>query len=94
MPTFYLNLRTTDDLIEDPEGYRCEHAEAAREQALVSLRDLVAEHLLSGQPPFDIEAIQVVAEDGSQVLEVTPCDVLRPIIDPCTIKCGSLSRGL
>jgi hypothetical protein len=49
MPHFYLHLRDGDDLIEDPDGSDLPDVEAAKEEARVSARHILADRVRAGK---------------------------------------------
>jgi len=51
MPRFYFNLRSSKEFAEDPDGQECESLTAAREEAILSAREIMASRVKSGKNP-------------------------------------------
>jgi hypothetical protein len=51
MPRFYFNLRNSKEFLEDPEGQECESLTAARQEAILSAREIIAARVKSGKNP-------------------------------------------
>jgi hypothetical protein len=49
MPRFYFNLRNSKEFLEDPEGQECESLTAARQEAILSAREIMAARVKSGK---------------------------------------------
>jgi hypothetical protein len=47
MPRFFINVRSGNMLVEDPEGYNLPNLEAARDEALAAAREIMADGLKS-----------------------------------------------
>ena len=75
MPRFYFHLHHAVEAI-DEEGMELADLEAAREEAIRSGRDLVAEGVRNGQVNLS-HWIEVHDESGTQVLVVRFGDVVR-----------------
>jgi hypothetical protein len=76
MPMFFFHIRDSSDLIEDPEGTDLPNLEAARADALVSARMMLADLLRAGKA-VDGRRIEITDTTG-QVLAVVPLrDALR-----------------
>jgi hypothetical protein len=63
MPRFFFHLRTAQDLFVDPDGSELPNVSAARGEALVALRHIVADRLLRGGDPLDVQQIEI-ADDA------------------------------
>ena len=69
MPRFFLHVRQGQDLILDPEGSELPDLAAAQDEALASLRLLVADRLRSSRSSNRTGMQQIeVADDAGQVL--------------------------
>lgn len=79
MPHYHLHLFNDVDVI-DQEG--CDFADlfAAKAQAIMSARDLMAEHLKAGKP-IDVSHRIDVADDTGKVLATIPFRELITIRD-------------
>ena len=51
MPRFYLNFRSSKEFLEDPDGHEYESLSAAREEAILSAREIMASRVRSGKNP-------------------------------------------
>jgi hypothetical protein len=79
MGRFYLHLREfSGDLVHDEEGSDLPSLRAARDRAMISLRELVGEAIKHGND-LQIEAVIVADEQGNQVASV-PIAVALPKI--------------
>ena len=68
MPRFYLHMRN-DRIVEDHEGLILEDAEAARQEAIRSARDILAAEIRHGRLDLHRE-IEVADENGQPILTV------------------------
>lgn len=76
MPRFYLHIRDADRFLEDPDGSELPDLTAARAEAIVSARHLLADRVRAGEVLTD-QSFEITDETG-KVLEVLPMkDVLR-----------------
>ncbi|MBL6082649.1 hypothetical protein JMJ56_32305 [Belnapia sp. T18] len=80
MPRFFLHIRQGQDLILDQEGSELPGLAAAQDEALASMRLLVAERLLSSHSSRipDAQQIEVADEAGQVLATVHVHDGLRP----------------
>ena len=76
MPVFYLHMRDGDRLIEDPDGSDLPDIEAAREEARISARHLLADRLRAGKV-VDGQRFEIVDEAGELRAVVMMRDVLK-----------------
>jgi hypothetical protein len=76
MPRFYLHLRDGDDLIEDPDGSDLPDVEAAKEEARVSARHILAERVRSGKA-IGNQCFEIVDELGNMCVTMWLREVLR-----------------
>jgi hypothetical protein len=76
MPRYYLNLRRgDDDLPNDPDPMDFPDLEAARDEAVKSIREMASEALFSNRP-LNLDRIEVADESGVVLLSVSPSEVL------------------
>lgn len=72
MAHFYLNVRDGDELIRDPQAYQFATAQAARDAAVHSLREMIADH----PEEFAHKQIEIADATGHAVAVVRRYDVL------------------
>jgi hypothetical protein len=82
MPRYHLHLRRSCTRIFDDAGSEFPSLEAAREEALISARELIAIKVRDGRLPLDW-MFEIADEDGIVVLSV-------PFTDAVTSKPGPL----
>jgi len=76
MPRYFFHIRSSDGIIEDPDGSDLPDLDAARREAELSARDLLADLLRQGVA-LDGQAFEITDEMG-QILERLPFrNVLR-----------------
>jgi hypothetical protein len=76
MPRFYLHVSDGKLFAEDREGLELHDVEAARREAIVGLRDVMAEELKHGQ--INLAAyVEVENEDGQLVMTVPFLDAVE-----------------
>ncbi|MDF0695883.1 hypothetical protein PYR71_05020 [Rhizobium sp. MC63] len=78
MPTYYFHIKHAARVIIDPEGGGHEDLEAAKQEAQESLRELVAQAVLSNRP--DIPLAIVVCNVDGEVLASVATDSAIPQI--------------
>jgi hypothetical protein len=78
MPTYYFNLQTGSDLIEDPDGSDLADVEAALSLALESMREMLGHSIRWKTTPPD--RIIVTNDVGREVLSVAVTEVLPEAI--------------
>jgi hypothetical protein len=76
MPLFYLHIRDGDDVIEDPDGSDLPDIEAAKEEARVSARHILAERVRDGRV-IGSQNFDIVDEVGNLCARVWMREVLR-----------------
>ncbi|OYU89586.1 MAG: hypothetical protein CFE29_10935 [Bradyrhizobiaceae bacterium PARB1] len=79
MAQYFLHLVDGDDVICDPEGSDLPSIAAAREQALLSAREILAEAIKLGMqrvPRF----IVAVSEGGNEVAVIDVREIVPPIL--------------
>lgn len=64
MPVFYLHIRDGDDVVEDPDGSDLPDIEAAKEEARVSARYIIAEMVRAGKIIGNLQ-FEIVDEVGN-----------------------------
>jgi hypothetical protein len=69
MPRFYFNLRTSKEFLEDAEGQEYETITAAREEAILSAREILSSRVSSGKFP-NSSRFEIMDESGRLVLTV------------------------
>jgi hypothetical protein len=69
LPIFYLNIRDGDILIEDPEGQEFSSVHAAKDEAIHSAREMLAEKVRLGEV-IDGQRIEIMDAVGDQVAVV------------------------
>jgi uncharacterized protein DUF6894 len=77
MPKFYISfLDTGDQLAEDDEGSDFPSLEKAREAALTSAREILADNV-KRQTGFPLKAV-IIADEGGQQLVTIPAKEILP----------------
>jgi hypothetical protein len=69
MPHFYFHLRNGAQLEEDKEGHELESLFAARREAILGARDVMAERVRAGREP-DGSQFEITDESGKIILIV------------------------
>jgi hypothetical protein len=62
MPRFFINVRSGNMLVEDPEGYNLPNFEAARDEALAAAREIMADGLKAER--LDCDQLEIHDESG------------------------------
>jgi hypothetical protein len=76
MPKFYINfLNTGDELAEDDEGSDFPSLENAREAALTSAREILAEDI-KGRAGFLLKAVIIADERGQELATIHAKEIL------------------
>ncbi|KQT02813.1 hypothetical protein ASG42_25285 [Rhizobium sp. Leaf391] len=70
MPLFFFHLRRSEGYEADDEGVTFDTLEEAREDAVSSLREIVADELRSGGPA-DLTSMEITDNHGEVVAVVT-----------------------
>ncbi len=70
MPLFFFHIRRTEGYEPDDEGVTFDSLEDAREDAVSSLREIVADELRTGRPA-DFTAMEIADNNGEIVAVVT-----------------------
>ena len=77
MSRFYLHQKTANGIIEDPDGTEVVDLTAARHEAILAARQLLANAILAGVAPLGT-AFHIADETGQVLLEVPFRDALPP----------------
>ena len=77
MSRFYLHQQIANGIIEDPDGTEAVDLTAAKHEAILAARQLLANAILNGVAPLGI-AFQITDETGQVLLEVPFRDALPP----------------
>lgn len=76
MSRFFFNMREGDCLVKDPDGSELPNVEAAKEEARISARHLLAEKLRAGEV-IDGQCFEITDEAGELRAVIRMKDVLR-----------------
>jgi hypothetical protein len=76
MGRFYFHVRAGDQLIPDEEGIDLPDFSAARREAILSARELLAEAIMSGKP--EVPEAFVIADEGGRELDTVPLAAVLP----------------
>jgi hypothetical protein len=76
MGRFYLHIKAGGDLHYDEEGVELPSIDAARKEALLSAREMLAGAIKAGKPPV-AEAL-VIADENGRALELVPLSSVLP----------------
>ena len=77
MPRYFLDI-VNDGTVEDPDGADFADLEAAREEAILSARDLISQDLKEGRPLGLKRRIQIRDETGQAIDSVSFFEVIPP----------------
>lgn len=77
MSRFYLHQQIANGLIEDPDGTEAVDLTAAKQEAMLAARQLLANAILAGVAPLGT-AFQIADETGQMLLKVPFHDALLP----------------
>jgi hypothetical protein len=75
MPTFYIHFRTGDQIARDDLGIELPSLEEARDTALLSAREIVADNIKSNTEN-PLRAVIIAGESGQDLLTISVKDVL------------------
>ena len=70
MPRYFFHIRKNGILEEDPEGAELPTLDAARNEAILAAREILAERVLQGQA-LDGDCFVISQEDGTVLVEVS-----------------------
>jgi hypothetical protein len=76
MGRFYLHIKAGGDLHYDEEGIELPSIDAARKEALLTAREMLAGAIKAGKSP--VAEAMVIADENGQALEVVPLSSLLP----------------
>lgn len=76
MPRFYLHIRDGNELIEDDNGVDLPDENAAREEALASAREILADLIRAGKL-LDGQQFEIVNEVGQMIAMIPFKAVLK-----------------
>jgi hypothetical protein len=79
MPRYFLHLIERDDLIRDIEGAEFVDLDAARDEAVESIRAIVADHIASGEKLL-LRTIEICDDKGNHLATVKAASALRDIL--------------
>jgi len=74
---FYLHQQIANGIIEDPDGTEAVDLTAAKHEAILAARQLLANAILTGMPPLGT-AFQITDEAGEVLLTLAFIDALPP----------------
>ena len=77
MSRFYLHQQIANGLIEDPDGTEAVDLTAAKHEAVLAARQLLANAILAGIAPLGT-AFHIADEAGQVLVKVPFCDALPP----------------
>ena len=75
MPTFYIHFRTGDQIARDDLGIELPSLEEARDAAVLSAREILADNVKSNTKN-PLRAVIIAGESGQDLLEIPVRDVL------------------
>jgi len=75
MPRYYFHVREGSTLNRDEEGQELPHAEAARREAIATIREILGEKLLHGGE-LDSRTVEIADQTGHVVDVVSTKEVL------------------
>lgn len=81
MQKFFFHLIYDDRIIEDPEGSELAHLDAASAEAQAIIRELAANHLMSGKA-FFLKGIEIRTQEDSVLANVSVCEAIRDVMAP------------
>lgn len=88
MQRFFLHLVYDDRIIEDPEGSDLTDLDAASAEAQIVIRELAANHLMSGKA-FFLKSIEIRTQDDSVLANVSVCEAIWDVMAPSLPKSTS-----
>jgi hypothetical protein len=78
---YFFHLKHLTELITDDEGVRFNNPEAARREAILSIKESASESLLEDKD-FFLQSIRICDADGNLLDEVFAQDVLADVFSP------------
>ena len=79
MPLYVLHLRERDHLVQDVEGTPFADLQSARTEARQAIRDIVAEHLESGEE-VRLRTVEICDDQGNHVATVSLAAAISAVI--------------
>jgi len=76
MGRFYFHLKQNNELLPDEEGIELPSVEAARTEALKTVRELVSQAITAGKP--NVPEALVIADEAGRTLEIVPLASVLP----------------
>ncbi len=76
MGRFYFHLRAGDGLIRDDEGVDLPDTAAARHEAILAARELLAEAIKDGKPT--VPDAFVIMDEGGRTVDIVPLAAVFP----------------
>jgi hypothetical protein len=76
MGRFYFHLRAGDGLIRDDEGIDLPDSAAARHEAILDARELLAEAIKDGKPP--VSDAFVIMDEVGRTVDIVPLAAVLP----------------
>jgi hypothetical protein len=76
MPRYFFNIRTSDGIIEDPDGSELADLDEARQEASKSARHLLADLLRAGEI-LDGQTFEITDDDGAVLDRIPFRSVIR-----------------
>jgi len=70
MPRYYFHIHGPNGTIPDEEGSELPDPDAARKEALLSVREMVAETVKHGGPRKDLRQLWVAGESGKVLFAI------------------------
>ena len=81
MQKFFFHLVYDGRTIKDPEGSDLADLGAASAEARTIIRELAADHLMSGRA-FYLKGIEIRTQDDSMLTNVSVCEAIRDVMAP------------
>ncbi|WP_230530800.1 DUF6894 family protein [Microvirga roseola] len=78
MPRYYCHIRQGGQIIEDSEGVDLPDIDAARDDALHGIRDLLSEAVRQGKDDWLDDAIIIADETGRELMTIPFIEALPP----------------
>ena len=75
MPHFFINFQNVNELIQDDEGIDLPSLEAARQVALISAREILADNV-KGDAKDPLQAVIITDERGREIMTIPAKEVL------------------
>lgn len=79
MPRYYFHVRTTGDLVTDPEGSDLVDLMAARAEAIANARGAMSASILEGIDLSGSAAVEIHDDTGRLLMRVPYSDAIRRV---------------